>query len=68
MQLLNTLAIRALSGVKAIKDQITKHEDGASSVEWVLIVAGIAGVIAVIIGFVTSWWNTNDTQIFKPVP
>lgn len=68
MQLLNKLAIKALSGVKAIKDQITKIEDGASSVEWVLIVAGIAGVITIIITFVTTWWGDNDSKIFEPVP
>ncbi len=65
MQLLNKLAIKALSGAKAIKNLIEKREDGASSVEWVLIVAGIAAVIGLIIAFINNWWTTESTKIFK---
>jgi len=64
--MLNTLAIKTLSGIKAIKDQIAKLEDGASSVEWVLIVAGIAGVIGLIIAAFNLWWTgTESSRVFK---
>jgi len=57
--MLNTLAIKTLSGIKAIKDQIAKLEDGASSVEWVLIVAGIAGAVIVITAAVVPWLKSE---------
>lgn len=65
MQLLNSIAIKALSSLKAVNDKFTEKEDGASSVEWVLIVAGIAAVIGLIIGVVNTWWSGESTKIFK---
>lgn len=65
MQLLNTLAIKALSGAKALKDQITKLEDGASSVEWVLIVAGIAAAIGAGLLIFKPWLTTEFSGITK---
>lgn len=63
------LAIKTFSAIKAIKDRLVSNEDGASSVEWVLLVIGIAAVVFGITGFVSGWWATTSPTIFKtPTP
>jgi Flp pilus assembly pilin Flp len=59
----NSLAIKTLSSIKAIKDRVETIEEGASSVEWVLIVAGIGGAVALLATAVTTWLGTKSTTI-----
>jgi Flp pilus assembly pilin Flp len=64
--MLNTLAIKTLSGIKAIKDRVTKIEDGASSVEWVLIVAGISVAVIAAVAVIAPWLKTEVTKATTP--
>jgi Flp pilus assembly pilin Flp len=45
VQILNTIAIKSIATANSVKARLAANEDGASSVEWVLIVAGIAAVV-----------------------
>jgi len=55
----NSLAIKTLSSIKAIKDRVETIEEGASSVEWVLIVAGVAAAVIAITAAVVPWMKTE---------
>ena len=59
-------ASKTLSGIKAIKDRVTKIEDGASSVEWVLIVAGISVAVIAAVAVIAPWLKTEVTKATTP--
>jgi Flp pilus assembly pilin Flp len=64
MRVLENLTVKAISATKSARERLLSSEAGASSVEWVLIVAGIAVVIGLVLAVVNGWWNVEKTRIF----
>lgn len=63
MSLLNTIAIKSIATANSIKARLVANEDGASSVEWVLIVAALAAVIGVGAAAVAGFFTTKVNSI-----
>ena len=57
--MINKLAISAHAKFLGLKDRLLTNEEGASSVEWILIVVGLAVAIAALLIGVTAFFNTQ---------
>jgi len=55
----NKLTVKTLSSIKAVKDRVSTIEEGASSVEWVLIVGGIGAAVIAAVAVIGPWLATE---------
>lgn len=64
--MINKLAISAHAKSMALKDRLLTNEEGASSVEWILIVVGLAIAVGVGATAVGVWFSSSIASVTAP--